>query len=67
MKKAIVPIGIQELMVVLNWKNRSKFRAKYITPLLESELLLMTIPDKPQSSKQQYYLSEKGRMFVDTM
>lgn len=67
MKKAIVPIGIQELMEVMKWKDRTKFRAKYITPLLEAGILKMTIPDKPKSPNQQYYLSEKGRMFVDTM
>jgi predicted HTH transcriptional regulator len=57
--------SMKELMEHLEWKNRTKFRSKYITPLLELELLQMTIPDKPNSSKQQYYLTAKGRKFLD--
>ncbi|CAN5665953.1 helix-turn-helix domain-containing protein [soil metagenome] len=55
--------SIKEFMELLEWKNRTKFKAKYITPLLELELLQMTVPDKPNSSKQQYYLTEKGSLF----
>jgi predicted HTH transcriptional regulator len=64
LEKTIHPVNIKELMDFLGWKDRSKFRAKYITPLLETELLMMTIPDKPQSSRQQYFLSKKGEKFM---
>jgi predicted HTH transcriptional regulator len=57
--------SIKELMERLAWKDRTKFRAKYINPLLELELLQMTISDKPNSSKQQYYLTAKGKRFLD--
>ena len=56
--------SIKELMDLLEWKDRSKFRAKYISPLLELKLLQMTIPDKPSSSQQQYYLTELGNQFL---
>ena len=56
---------IKELMELLEWKDRTKFRTKYITPLLDLELLQMTVPGKPRSSKQQYYLTAKGRAFLD--
>ena len=59
------PSGIQELMTLLNWKDRSKFRKKYIATLQETGILEMTIPDKPQSSNQQYFLSEKGLTFLN--
>ena len=55
--------SLRELMELLEWKDRTKFRVKYITPLLELALLQMTIPDKPNSSKQQYYLTAKGSIF----
>ncbi|MFN7266428.1 MAG: Fic family protein, partial [Bacteroidota bacterium] len=58
---------IREFMALLGWKDRSKFRAKYITPLLEQGILAMTIPDKPNSSRQEYYLTEKGRTFLETL
>ncbi len=58
------PVMIQELMTVMVLKNRSKFRKKYLTPLLEEDILAMTIPDKPTSSRQQYTLTEKGRRLL---
>lgn len=59
--------NIREFMALLGWKDRSKFRAKYITPLLEQGILSMTIPDKPNSSRQEYYLTEKGRIFLEAL
>lgn len=59
--------SIKELMELLEWKNRSKFRVKYISPLLDLDLMQMTIPDKPNSSKQQYYLSEKGKQLLERL
>ena len=54
------PNTIAELMQAIHWKNRTKFRKKYITPLLEQGLLKMTIPEKPQSSKQKYQMTGLG-------
>ncbi|WP_076792239.1 RNA-binding domain-containing protein [Chlorobium sp. KB01] len=58
------PMMIQELMIAMGWKHRSKFREKYVTPLLEENVLAMTIPHKPTSSRQQYCLTEKGRQLL---
>ena len=46
--------SLQEMMSLLGWKDRTKFRNKYVNLLIEKGLLEMTIPDKPQSSKQKY-------------
>ncbi len=54
------PKTVTELMKVIRWKNRTKFRQKYITPLIENDLLGMTIPEKPKSSKQRYKITELG-------
>lgn len=35
--------------------------AMYLQPAIEQGLVALTIPDKPTSSKQQYYLTEKGK------
>ncbi len=52
------PKTITELMVHMGWKHRTKFRTKYINPLINKKLLDMTIPDKPRSSKQKYQISD---------
>jgi predicted HTH transcriptional regulator len=54
------PNTIAELMKAIRWKNRTKFRQKFIGPLLEKNLLKMTIPDKPKSSKQKYQITRSG-------
>ena len=59
------PISINELMDIFSWKDRSKFRKKYITPLLEEGLIKMTIPDKPRSGNQKYHITEKGKGLVN--
>ena len=40
--------------------DRTKFRRKYIHPLLEDGILELTIPDKPNSQNQKYRLAAKG-------
>jgi ATP-dependent DNA helicase RecG len=58
------PVMIHELMTVMGLKNRSKFREKYVTPLLKGDILAMTIPEKPTSSRQHYCLTENGRRLL---
>ena len=50
-----------EIMAELQMTSRNKFRIKYIVPLLNNELLERTQPDKPNSSKQRYRITEKGK------
>jgi ATP-dependent DNA helicase RecG len=56
--------SIKELMVFLGWSDRTKFRNKFAIPLIEIGIINMTNPEKRQSSRQQYYLSEKGKAFL---
>jgi predicted HTH transcriptional regulator len=58
------PVMIHELMTIMGLKNRSKFRKKYVTPLLKENILAMTSPEKPTSSRQGYCLTEKGRRLL---
>lgn len=61
------PVRIDVLMRAARQTNRSRFRTKYINPLLSEECVAMTQPDKPTSSKQQYYLTEKGLMVLKAL
>ena len=53
-----------DIMAITGRSDRTKFRHQVLNPLLEAGLIEMTIPDKPQSSKQKYRLTGKGRAVV---
>ncbi|MGF1636583.1 MAG: Fic family protein [Cyclobacteriaceae bacterium] len=50
-----------ELMSLLNLTHRENFRSNYLHKVIELGLVEFTIPNKPNSSKQKYKLSSKGR------
>lgn len=47
-------VSSKELMERLGIKHRPNFRDKYLLPAMKLGLIEMTIPDKPNSSKQRY-------------
>ena len=49
-----------EMLAFMGLTDRTKFRRKYIHPLLEAGILEQTIPEKPNSQKQKYRLTAKG-------
>lgn len=51
----------QELQVLLQLSDRKNFRTSYLQPAINESYIALTIPDKPTSSKQKYYLTEKGK------
>ena len=55
------PILLSELREIYGWKNATKFKEKYINPLIAEKLVEMTNPDKPTSPNQKYYLTKKGK------
>jgi predicted HTH transcriptional regulator len=55
---------MKEIMSELGWKDRTKFRNKYINPLLDTGILCMTDPEDVNNPKQQYYISEKGKILL---
>lgn len=50
-----------EIQILLNLLDRENFRINYLLPAIEDEFIELTIPNKPQSSKQQYRLTPKGK------
>ena len=58
------PRYMKEIMSELGWKDRTKFRKKYINPLLETGIIYMTDPEDVKNPKQQYYISEKGKLLL---
>lgn len=48
-----------ELMEISKRSNKSKFKNDILNPLLKSNFLELTIPEKPKSPKQKYRLTGK--------
>lgn len=57
----------EDLQNLLNLSDREYFRKNYLNPAIEQGFVALTIPDKPTSSKQQYYLTDKGKEFLETL
>jgi ATP-dependent DNA helicase RecG len=51
----------QEMQNALELKHEDHFRKAYLLPALEANLIEMTIPGKPKSSKQRYRLTPLGK------
>ena len=52
--------SVVDMLSFMGLSDRTKFRKKYVNPLLEEGILEMTIPDKPNSQNQKYRLTPKG-------
>ena len=54
------PRSLQELLEHMGWRDRTKFRRRFISPLLDKGMIRRTIPDKPSSSNQKYLITDDG-------
>lgn len=57
----------QDLQDKLKLANRENFRKNYLQSALDEELIELTIPEKPNSSKQKYRLTEKGFLMKEKL
>lgn len=64
LRKCLESSNIGELMKLAERKDRTKFRHQVLNPLIDANLISMTIPDKPTSSKQKYLTLELGIRFL---
>ena len=63
----VEPHHFSEILSFMNYTDRTKFRRKYIHPLLENGILELTIQDKPNSQHQKYRLTAKGLTLKDQL
>jgi ATP-dependent DNA helicase RecG len=56
---------IADIMALFDRKDRTKFKETFINPLLEEDLLMMTSPGKPRSSKQTYITTSNGKNLLE--
>jgi len=52
-------------MKTRDWKDRTKFRRRFIMPLMAQGLIEMTIPEKPNSRLQKYITTQSGRALIE--
>ncbi len=57
---------MSELKDLYGWKNTTKLKDKYISPVIIENLVRMTIPDKPTSPNQQYCLTDWGVTILES-
>ena len=57
--------SIAEMLSYMNYSDRTKYRTKYIYPLLDAEIIQMTTPNKPNSRNQKYQLTAKGLELIE--
>ncbi|QIW14970.1 hypothetical protein A4G20_00570 [Pasteurellaceae bacterium RH1A] len=57
-------LGTAQLMKALNISHRSYFRKAYLQVGLDLGLIVMTLPDKPNSRNQKYHLTSKGKQLL---
>lgn len=55
----------EELMTRMKLRSSSNFRNQYLYPAMAAGYVAMTLPDKPQSKNQKYYLTPKGLALLD--
>ncbi len=67
LQTCVLPQPVFELMKKFEWKDRTKFKKKFLNPLIEMKLITMTIPGKPKSSKQKYITTEKGKELLEEL
>ena len=51
----------QELQDMLGLSDRKNFRINYLNPAIEAEVIELSNPNNPKSSRQRYVLTEKGK------
>ncbi len=56
----------RDLQRLLGLKDDEHFRKAYLLPSIKENLIEMTLPDKPHSSKQRYRLTGKGRLLLES-
>jgi predicted transcriptional regulator len=66
-RKLLEPTSAAELRAIYGLKDSTKFKKKYIDPLLEEGFVLMTNPEAPTHKNQKYYLSDRGMAMYEAM
>ena len=56
-----------EIQSLLDLKHRETFIDNYLQPAINEGFVEPTLPDKPNSPKQRYRLTEKGKLLKERL
>ena len=59
-------LPVKDLMERLKLNNRSYFTKQYLQPAVNEGFITPIYPNQPRNPKQKYYLTEKGKRFVES-
>ena len=59
------PLPIISLMEAVGEKNRSRYRQNILKPLMDGDIIEQTIKNIPNSPKQKYALTNKGKELLN--
>jgi ATP-dependent DNA helicase RecG len=58
------PQKLEDILAILEFNSRDRFRELYLNPVRNDGFLESTISDKPNSPRQRYITTEKGKHFL---
>lgn len=64
LKTCLPENSLTQIITLFNFSDGEKFKRKDINPQIAEELLVMTVPGKPNSRLQKYYTTEKGKSLL---
>jgi ATP-dependent DNA helicase RecG len=64
LKYCIIPRKKSDILKKLKLSLRHQNFQKHVQPVIQDGLLVMTIPDKPNSNQQKYFTTENGKEFL---
>lgn len=62
---AVTPRSRADLQVRIGFRNRDKFRASFLIPLIDAGLLTLTLPGSRTAPNQRYLTSELGLKLLE--
>jgi len=61
MTEKMTRLEIRQALDRKNWENVNK---RYVKPCLNQKLIAMTIPNKPSSRNQRFFITDRGRQYL---
>jgi Predicted transcriptional regulator containing an HTH domain and an uncharacterized domain shared with the mammalian protein Schlafen len=60
-------LSVKEIMKLMSLNGRNNFLNSYLNPALDEKFITQKYPEQPNHPKQKYYLTEKGKDFLNAL